>query len=74
MTSSEVAWRETGSVTTDDTSGRIAGNAYTIAGLKNNTEYTITVTVYNLAGRNISQPILVTTGKYTIAYMYKDFH
>ena len=77
VTSSELVWRETGSdgsVTTDEgTSGRIAGNTYTIAGLKINTEYTITVTVSNPAG-SINQFIVVTIekGKYTIAYMYKE--
>ena len=66
VTSSEVEWRETGSdgsVTTDEGSGRIAGNTFTIKGLKNNAEYTITVTVYNLAGFEESQSIVITTEK-----------
>ena len=72
VTSSEVKWQETssdGSVTTDETSDRIAGNTYTIEGLKNNTEYTITVTVYNPAGYEESQPIVITTTEKGKTYM-----
>ena len=61
VSSSEVKWRESGSDGSDETSDRIADDTHTIGGLKNNTEYTITVTVYNPAGFEESQPIVITT-------------
>ena len=77
MTSSEVRWQETGSdggvaTKADDsegTSGRITDNTYTIGGLKSDTEYTITVIVFNPAGNTTSQLIMISTiengNKYT---------
>ena len=38
----------------EGTSGRITDNTYTIGGLKSDTEYTITVTVFNPLGNNQS--------------------
>ena len=75
MTSSEVRWRETGSdggvaTKADDsegTSSRITDNTYTIEGLMSDTEYTITVTVFNTAGYMTSQLIstIENGNKYT---------
>ena len=61
-------WRETVSdggvaTKTDDnegTSGRITDNTYTIGGLKSDTEYTITVTVFNPLGNMTSQLLTFT--------------
>ena len=44
----------------EGTSGRITDNTYTIGGLKSDTEYTITVTVFNPAGSITSPPITFT--------------
>ena len=72
--SSEVKWQEIGSDGSDERSNMTANNTFTIERLKNNTEYNITVTVYNRAGYNESQLIVLTTEKgktykYTITYM-----
>ena len=69
VSSSEVEWQETGSDGSNERSDRIAGNTYTTKGLKNNTEYTITVTVYNPAGYEESQPIVITTTEKGKTYM-----
>ena len=61
-----VVWREVGVTTkADDNPVRVdaPGNTYTIGGLKSNTPYTITVTVFNPAGSTTSQPITHTTEK-----------
>ena len=70
VTSSEVKWRETGSdsgvatkANDEGTSGRITDNTYTIGGLKSDTRYTITVTVFNPAGSMTSPPITRSTQK-----------
>ena len=66
VSSSEVEWRETGSdssVTNDERSDRIADDTYTIERLKNNTDYHIKVRVYNPAGFEESQSIVITTEK-----------
>ena len=81
MTSSEVKWRETGSdggVADDNegTSGRITNNTYTIGGLKSDTEYTITVTVFNPAGSMANQLITFTieNGNIYTAISYVHVH
>ena len=43
------------------TSGSITSTNYTIENLKSGTNYSITVTVINAAGSNISEPITVST-------------
>ena len=65
LTSSEVMWREAGATTkADDNRVRVdaPGNTYTIGGLKSNTQYSITVTVFNPAG-SITSSISHTTEK-----------
>ena len=77
VTSSEVMWRVFrgddgsggGSTTETDeddegsgSSGSITSTSYTVQDLKSSTNYSLTVTVTNVAGSTISKPIIIATG------------
>ena len=65
VTSYEVMWRalSSGDEANDDgrnrTSDSITSTNYTIQELKSNTVYSVTVTVTNMAGRAVSQPVII---------------
>ena len=62
---SEVVWRETDRGT-ESSSGSLTGTSYTIDQLESTTIYTVTVRASNVAGTTDSQPLVVSTGIYTI--------
>ena len=67
VTSYEVMWRalSRGDEANDDggsgTSGSITSTSYTIQELESNTIYSVSVTVTNIAGTTVSQPINITS-------------
>ena len=62
VTSYEVMWQETGSGTTEVTVVILMRTSYNIEQLDGNTNYTISVTAANPAGRANSHPIIISTG------------
>ena len=67
VTRYEVMWQalSSGDQANDDggsgTSGSITSTSYTIQELESNTVYSVTVTVTNVAGSTVSQPIIITS-------------
>ena len=67
VTSYEVTWQalSSGDQANNDgdsgTSGSITSTSYTIQELESNTVYSVTVTVTNVAGSTVSQPIIITS-------------
>ena len=59
VTSYEVMWQALSDSGECGISGSITSTSYTIQELESNTVYSITVTVTNVAGSTVSQPIII---------------